>query len=151
MSARRRWQRMALQALEGEGRRAGAARRAVIAELGSQRCCSSAHDIADRIRAGGSRVGVASVYRALEGLREEGLVQRIDAGDGGALYEPMVPGGEHHHHAICESCGRLTPFEDAELERAIHTLADRLGHRARAHDVLIRGQCPSCVRRVHQG
>jgi Fur family ferric uptake transcriptional regulator len=148
MTGRQRWQRMALQALEGEGRRAGAARRAVVAELASQKCCSSAQRIADRIRAGGSRVGVASVYRVLEGLREEGLVQRIDAGDGGALYEPMIPGGEHHHHAICESCGRLTPFEDAELERAIHKLADRLGHRARAHDVLIRGRCPSCARSI---
>ena len=46
-------------------------------------------------------------------------MQRVEVGDGGARFEAVVPGGEHHHHAVCERCGRLTPFEDEDLERAI--------------------------------
>ncbi len=117
----------------------------MIALLAEQDCCLSAQEIADRIRAGGQRVGVASVYRALDLLHGRGLVQRIEVGDGGARFEAIVPGGEHHHHAVCERCGRLTPFEDAGLERAIRRLSGRLGHRVAAHDVLIRGECASCA------
>ena len=47
-----------------------------------------------------------------------GLVQRVDLGDGGSRYEPILPGGEHHHHAVCDTCGKVTPFEDERLEGA---------------------------------
>jgi Fur family ferric uptake transcriptional regulator len=142
----RPWDELALAALSSGGRRAGGARRAVVGLLAEQRCCLSAQEVADRLRADGRRVGVASVYRALDLLSEEGLVARVEVGDGGARYEPVIPGGSHHHHAVCNRCGRLTAFEDAELERAIDRLADRIGHRVQAHDVLIRGQCPRCSR-----
>lgn len=140
------WEELAVHALATEGRRTGGARRAVVDLLAGQDCCLSAQEIADRIRAQGKRVGVASVYRALDLLHGHGLVQRVEVGEGGARFEAVVPGGEHHHHAVCERCGRLTPFEDAGLERAIGRLSDRLGHRVDAHDVLIRGECAGCTR-----
>jgi Fur family ferric uptake transcriptional regulator len=140
-----RWPELAAEALAGAGRRSGGARRAVVELLAGQDCCLSAQEIADRLRAGGQRVGVASVYRALDLLHGEGLVQKVEVGDGAARYEAIIPGGAHHHHAVCGHCGRLTPFEDPALERAIGRLADRLGHRVEAHDVLIRGECSRCA------
>ena len=77
---------------------------------------------------GGSRVGRASVYRALEQLEQLGLVQRLEVSRGTAGYERVEPGGHHHHHAICRRCGRMVPFEDPALERAI----DRLSKAGRA-------------------
>ena len=118
----------------------------MVETLARQRCCMSAQEICDASAKRGGRVGIASVYRALELLEGEGLVQRVEVGQGGARYEPVVPGGEHHHHAVCERCGRLTPFEDPALERAIHRLGSRLGHEIRAHDVLIKGECGRCMR-----
>jgi ABC-2 type transport system ATP-binding protein len=100
----------------------------------------------DELRSGGEGVGLASVYRTLDLLHGLGLVQRVDVGEGGQRYEPVVPGGEHHHHAVCDSCGRLTRFEDPSLERALERLSDRLGHRGAAHDVVIRGTCARCER-----
>ena len=140
----RDWAELALDALSSEGRRPGGARRAVVELLARQDCCLSAQEIADAIRSGGRPVGTASVYRALDGLLARGLVQRVEVGDGGARYEPVVPGGAHHHHAVCDRCGRLTPFSDSALERTIDRLADRLGHRVGAHEVLIRGECSRC-------
>jgi Fur family ferric uptake transcriptional regulator len=138
------WSELALEAVTSGDRRAGAARRAVIELLAGERCCLGAQDIAERLRGAGQPVGVASVYRTLDLLSAEGLVQRVDVG-GRALYEAVVPGGDHHHHAVCERCGALTPFEDPALERAIDGLANRLGHRVQAHDVLIRGECSGCA------
>jgi Fur family ferric uptake transcriptional regulator len=145
VAVKQEWAERALAALESEGARSRAARRAVVQHLAGQRCCLSAREIADGLRADGERIGTATVYRALDRLHRIGLVQRIEVGTGGARYEPAMPGGEHHHHVICERCGTLTPFDDPGLERAIERLAGRLGHRVSGHDVLIRGECPRCV------
>ena len=60
-------------------------------------------------------------------LAQLGLVHRVDV-DGTACYEPADPSGEHHHHAICDRCGRLDAFEDPELEQLIDGVAERLGY-----------------------
>jgi Fur family ferric uptake transcriptional regulator len=73
-----------------------------------------------------------------------GLVQRVEFGEGTARYEPVVPGGDHHHHAVCEKCGRVTPFEDERLERQLEELAGQLKHSMHGHDLVIRGECPRC-------
>ena len=142
-----RWTELALEALGEEGRRRGGARRAVVERLAREDCCVTAQEIAERIRADGERVGTASVYRALDLLHGLGLVQRVEIGEGGARYESVIPGGEHHHHVVCDSCGRISAFEDDGLERAIGRLAGRLSHSVSAHEVLIHGECARCERR----
>lgn len=143
--ARHDWTERALRALEEGGYRAGSARSAVVRQLARQDCCLTAREIADRVRDGGEEVGMASVYRALELLDGLGLVQRLDAGEGVVRYEPALPGGEHHHHhVICDRCGRVSTFEDDQLEHAIARLAERLDHRVEAHDVVLRGECARC-------
>jgi Fur family transcriptional regulator, ferric uptake regulator len=138
------WKSSARDALRKAGHRAGGAREAVVELLGRQTCCLSAQQIAERLRDQGNDVGIASVYRAIDLLHELGLVQRVEFGEGGARYEPVIPGGEHHHHAVCEVCGRVTPFEDEGLERQLEQLAGQLKHSMRGHDLIIRGECPRC-------
>lgn len=112
--------------------------------LAGQSCCLSAQQISDSLRDRGSNVGLASVYRALDLLHGLGLVQRVDLGDGGLRYEPIRAGGEHHHHAVCDRCGRVTAFEDESLETALESLAGRLRHSIDAHEVVIHGACRRC-------
>lgn len=138
------WSELAREALDRAGQRTGGARRAVVELLARQDCCLSAQEIAARLRQERGGIGTASVYRALDLLHGIGLVQRIEVGEGSARYEPVIPDGHHHHHVVCESCGRISPFEDDELERAIGRLASRVGHTVSGHDVLIRGRCSRC-------
>jgi Fe2+ or Zn2+ uptake regulation protein len=79
------WADHALSGLSAAGLRRGGARRTVVEFLDDQRCCLSAQEIHDGIRAAGGTVGVASVYRALETLAELRLVQRVDRRRRGAL------------------------------------------------------------------
>lgn len=138
------WEAEAIETLARSGHRSGGARTAVVELLAGQDCCLSAQQIFDRLRGEGRSVGIASVYRALELLDELELVHRLEVGEGGARYEPALPGGEHHHHVICDSCGEVTAFEDAPLEAAIEKLAGRLPHMVSTHDVIIHGRCRSC-------
>ena len=139
------WGAHARSELARTGHRAGGAREQVLALLERQHCCLSAQEIHDRLRADTGRTpGLASVYRALEVLTTLRLVHRLDV-DGSACFEPAHPSGEHHHHAICERCGRRDAFEDADLERLIDGVAGRLGYSIGAHDVVLRGRCPECA------
>ena len=141
------WESSARAALSDAGHRAGGAREAVVGLLGRQSCCLSAQEISDRLRSSGEDVGIASIYRALDLLHEMGLVQRVEFGEGVARYEPVVPGGEHHHHAVCDRCGRVTAFEDERLERQLERLAGRLRHSMSGHDIVIHGDCARCARK----
>src|SRR5262249_24867124 len=115
------WSAHALERLSGAGYRRGGARQAVIELLDAQRCALSALDIEDKLRAReGRRVGRASIYRVVDELVSLGLLTRVDVGDGVARYEPQRHG--HHHHLVCDGCGRLEPFQDDALERAISKL-----------------------------
>jgi Fur family transcriptional regulator, ferric uptake regulator len=145
MAEARAWTDDALAALAAAGHQKGSARRAVIECLGAQRCALTAQDIEGKLRARGKAVGRASIYRTLERLAELGLVHRLDLGTGVASYEPAAAGGEHHHHLLCDRCGRLVPFEDRELERAITNLGRRREFEVSAHDVTLRGLCERCA------
>jgi Fur family ferric uptake transcriptional regulator len=139
------WEASAREALSEAGHRTGGAREAVVAQLAHQSCCLSAQEISDELRGKGRDIGLASIYRALDLLHEMGLVQRVEIGDGGARYEPVVPGGEHHHHAVCDTCGRVTAFEDDRLEQQLERLAGRLRHSMSGHDIVIHGDCARCA------
>lgn len=141
------WAENAERELRAAGHRASAPRSAVLELIGRQECVLSAREIADELSRSGRAVGVATVYRTLELLAGMHLVQRLDAGDGSARYEPALPGGEHHHHLVCDGCGRVTPFEDPKLERVIHELGERLDYSVGEHDVILRGACPDCASR----
>src|SRR5690349_5320970 len=106
------WAAHAQERLAREGYRRGGARRAVIDLLGRQECALTAHEIDERLRVQGHAVGRASVYRALEQLTDLHLVARLEVGQDAARYEAVHPSGEHHHHLVCDRCGRVTPFED---------------------------------------
>ena len=138
------WTEHALQTLSDAGYRRGGARTAVVEMLGRQGCAVSARDIDDKLRADGHQVGRASVYRTLETLAELKLVQRLDLGSGEKRYEPQRPGGEHHHHLVCDRCGQVQPFEDPELERALEKLSSRVDYTVDEHDVVLHGECGDC-------
>jgi Fur family transcriptional regulator, ferric uptake regulator len=138
------WAETTIETLRARGHRDGGARRAVIELLGRQRCCLTAQEIFDALRAEGRRAGTASVYRALEQLTRDGFVQRIDLGDGSSHFEPVDPSGEHHHHLVCGDCGKVEAFADDALERALHDVEGRTGFAVAGHDVVLRGACADC-------
>lgn len=126
------------------GLRRGGARERVIELLAGQPCALSAVQIEDALREHGTPTGRATIYRVLELLIEHGLVERVTVGPGQAMFERLTPDGEHHHHLLCEQCGRLVAFDDPGLEQAIDSLSQRLGVRVAHHDVVLRGACERC-------
>jgi Fur family transcriptional regulator, ferric uptake regulator len=138
------WADHALDALVSAGLRRGGARTTVVRYLGRQRCCRSAAEIHADVAREGRRIGIASVYRVLDQLQELRLVHRVDIGDGVTRYEAAQPDGGHHHHLVCDDCGKVEAFSDDTLETALERVAGRRGYEMETHEVVLHGACGDC-------
>jgi Fur family ferric uptake transcriptional regulator len=127
-----------MRRLDEAGYRSGAARREVIELLAAEPCALTALEIDRRL----DSVGRASVYRTLDQLDRLRLVQRVEIGGDAAGYERVD--AEHHHHLVCEECGRLSPFASEALEKAIEAISRDADFEVVAHDVVLRGRCTTC-------
>lgn len=146
-AARTGWAEHALGKLTAAGYRRGGARTAVVDALSRHDCAVTALELEDELRRRRPAPARASIYRALEQLEQLGVLPRLEVTRGVAGYERIEPDGEHHHHAICRECGRMIPFEDASLERAIVAVSGRMSFDAAEHEVTIRGRCERCAAR----
>jgi Fur family ferric uptake transcriptional regulator len=138
------WAAGALRELAAHGHRAGGARTAVIELLAAEGGCLQAEEIADKLRSEGRPVGTASVYRALGLLAELGLLQKVALPDAPARFELVLPGGEHHHHIVCDGCGKTVAFSDEGLESAIHSFSRHTSFAVESHEITLHGRCESC-------
>ena len=102
----------------------------------------SAEDLLRMIRKRDPDTGVhlATVYRTLQVLEDGSFVEGLDVGKGGRLFEHTL-GHEHHDHVICEDCGKICEFHDADMEERKAQAAARLGFVMRRHSLRIYGSC----------
>jgi len=110
----------------------------------------SAQDIHDELRHRGHGVGLTTVYRHLNQMAEQGLVDVLRTPSGETVYRRCAA-PSHHHHLICRSCGKTVEFEGPELER----WAEEVARSARFHDVShtveIFGTCEDCAKAAAAG
>lgn len=85
-------------------------------------------------------LGIATVYRSIKSLLDDGWLTPIDVPGKGILYE--VAGKEHHHHFSCTTCHRV--FElDGCADDVLVPLPR--GFKATGHDLTIFGRCATCA------
>jgi Fur family ferric uptake transcriptional regulator len=105
---------------------------------------SSAQDIHGRMRNEDDKApGLTTVYRSLESLVSEGLVQAVDLGDGERRYELVKP-GEHHHHLVCESCRQSVHLDQCLIEELEEGIRSKYGFQVKGHILEIFGTCQGC-------
>ena len=102
----------------------------------------SAQSLHSSLRETGSSIGLATVYRALADLAEEGEADSLQQ-EGESLYRACTP-GSHHHHLICRSCGLTVEIEADEVEEWARTIAAKHGFTEPNHIVDVFGLCANC-------
>lgn len=136
---RLRWLTEAHDRLARSGLRAGAARTSVIEALARDgQCLLTPAEIVEGLRQEGT-ASAASVYRVIDELLALGLLRAFPGRDGVNRYEIADPDHQHHHF-VDERTGRVEPFDDEELERAVAAAARRLGITLTTHEVVLRGR-----------
>ncbi|HKX72425.1 MAG TPA: Fur family transcriptional regulator [Candidatus Saccharimonadales bacterium] len=85
----------------------------------------------------------ATVYRTVELYEKLGIVNRIWHGfkHQVELSEIFTP---HHHHALCQQCGKTIDITSPELEAALTSLAKKHHFLTLNHSVELTGYCSEC-------
>ncbi len=117
-----------------------AVRRALAAGEGFR----SAQDIYATLRAEGSKIGLTTVYRALQAMSESGEVDVLRTAEGEAVYRACAT-EDHHHHLVCRSCGRTVEVEGPAVEKWADSVGAEHGFTDMTHTVEIFGTCPDCA------
>lgn len=101
----------------------------------------SAEQLLDAARERLPGVSLPTVYSALEALEETGLVRRIAAGRGPALYDA---GPLDHHHLVCRRCGSVTDLDAEPALGPLLTAAGAGGFAPESAEVVVHGLCARC-------
>jgi Fur family transcriptional regulator, ferric uptake regulator len=128
--------------LERKGVRATPRRLEVLAELARERDDVTAQELWGRLREHGSRTGLATVYRTLALLSENGVVDVLSHHGTEQCYRLCTDA--HHHHLLCTSCHRVVEVRDCDLGDWVEDVAKRHGFVPTDHRVEITGLCPDC-------
>lgn len=114
-------------------------RSAVLAALRTAPGPVSAQDLHAQL---GGAVGLATVYRALQGLADAGQVDVFRRENGEALFRLCNP--VHHHHLVCQGCGQVEEIDACEVAPWAERVATRRGFSVTGHQADIFGLCPGC-------
>ena len=128
---------------EVTGRRTTRQRSALLALLDELDGFRSAQDLHALLRERGDSVGLATVYRALQAMVDDGQLDVLRSPEGEAGYRRCSP--SHHHHLVCRSCGRTVEVADPPVERWASRMAAEHGFSDVQHQVEVFGTCAACV------
>jgi Fur family ferric uptake transcriptional regulator len=103
---------------------------------------ASAQELYQMLRRDGDGIGLTTVYRALQSLLDDKMIDLLRREDGEAIYR--LCGDNHHHHLVCRSCGNTVEIEGSSVEKWAEAIAKEHGFREVGHTVELFGLCESC-------
>ncbi len=116
----------------------------VLQALSEVHALATAQDIHGSMRSENEEApGLTTVYRALESLVSQGLVQSVELGDGEKRYELIEP-GEHHHHLICSNCKESVHLDQCLIKDLDSLIKSKHGFHVTSHILEIFGTCKKC-------
>lgn len=111
--------------------------RDVIAEAGVP---LSPKEILDSAQSRSDGLGLATVYRTLKLLVEQGVLLAVDIPGESPRYE--LSGKGHHHHFYCQKCSKV--YEVHGCPGNLGSLAPK-GFRLTGHELMLFGLCAECA------
>lgn len=117
-----------------------AAIESLLADVGDFRSAQQVHAL---LRERGDRVGLTTVYRALQLMADAGEVDVLRSAEGEATFRRCSE--RHHHHLVCRTCGKAVEVDGPGVERWTRRLADEHGFVDVTHTVEIFGTCSACA------
>jgi len=89
----------------------------------------------------------STVFRNLNFLEKEGIIQKLNFGDGVSRYE-LVKEDNHHHHIVCLNCKKTIDFFNKDLDRLIKKIEKKFEKnkkfKIRSHQFEFFGYCQNC-------
>lgn len=108
--------------------------------MGSTEAHLDAENVYSLLSKNHSNIGLATVYRSLNLLKDAGILEQHTFADGRAVFELINP-ESHHDHLVCTTCGAIKEFENHEIEQLQDQVAKSLGFKLTSHRLELFGEC----------
>jgi Fur family ferric uptake transcriptional regulator len=131
-----------LETLKELGYRLTPQRLAVIEAVHEAEGHISAEELYAQVQRTYPEVNISTVYRTLQLLKRLGLVTETDMGEGILRYHHADEG--HHHHLICQECGRIIDLDESVLDSLAGALLRKYGFVPDFKHLAIFGCCLGC-------
>lgn len=101
-------------------------------------------------------IGLTTVYRTLDLFLKLGILNKCEFGDRQNRYEIVPEKSEHHHHLICEKCGKVIEYRDLidEETRLVKKLENSLTKKYYFkiinHEIKFYGYCKKCFKSLNK-
>ncbi|NLJ48749.1 MAG: transcriptional repressor [Candidatus Atribacteria bacterium] len=123
-------------------------RRAIVEVFEDNRKHLSAEEVHEFLKKRNQKAGIATVYRNLDLLTKIGILHRVNFGDGKDHFE-IAQKPIHHHHLVCNKCGRVVDYSEimGESEFISHLereLSKRYQFKIESHQIYFYGLCDKC-------
>jgi Fur family ferric uptake transcriptional regulator len=134
--------------LQENGYRLTSPRMLVIEALHNAEGHISAKEIYEQLHSRYPYSNISTVYRTLELLKKFDLVTETDFGDGCVRYHVAEKG--HHHHLVCNTCGKIIDLDESALYPLREVLSRDYGFEANLRHLAISGECSECHKKKGQ-
>ncbi|HEY1311427.1 MAG TPA: transcriptional repressor [Pseudolabrys sp.] len=119
-------------------------RRRVLEALLASHAPLGAYELIDRLAVRGTRPAPITIYRALDFLREQGLVHRIESRNAFIACVQNHDSGDPVVFLICEKCGAVGEAASAAVADTIKTASRAAGFTPKTPVIEISGVCAHC-------
>ena len=103
----------------------------------------SAQELHDELRRRGDGIGLTTVYRTLQSMAANGLVDTLRTDSGESVYRRCSE--HHHHHLVCRACGSTVEIQGGDVEAWAAEVAREHGFSDVSHTIEIFGMCGDCA------
>ncbi|HOJ85392.1 MAG TPA: transcriptional repressor [Elusimicrobiales bacterium] len=127
-------------------------RKAILDLFHSNKGHFTAEDVFERISDEYPSIGLATIYRTLNTLYQNNILNKFEFGDGKAKFELSEhhDGQRHHHHLVCKNCGSIIEYDDFMNEekeffsRLEDILSKKHSFKITGHNLYFYGVCKNC-------
>ncbi|MDO5563956.1 MAG: transcriptional repressor [Eubacteriales bacterium] len=97
----------------------------------------------EKVKKEDSNISLATVYRNLNLLVENGFVKKLSFVDGADHFEPI---GKEHHHFVCKQCGKIIDLNiNAQFASMDKLIEENFKSKVHSHDLIVYGICNNCL------
>lgn len=116
-------------------------RRAILDALKQQGNHPTADEVYKIVRRRLPRISLGTIYRNLEIMADEGLVQKFKIGQGPFYYDSEL---KEHYHIRCLKCEKIDDVMFSLREDLDRTASLKSHYQVLGHSIQFHGYCPGC-------
>jgi Fur family ferric uptake transcriptional regulator len=116
-------------------------RRVILDIVRASRTHPTADEVYERVRRKLPKISLATVYRNLEALSREGLINKLELGSSQKRFDPLI---DDHYHIRCSVCHKIEDVPKQPGQQIDSMIKKISKYKITGHTLEFTGICPEC-------